>query len=38
MQMRTRLLMTQRILKATVPDRTVRLPKPACVIADMRLS
>jgi len=31
--------MTQRsVLKATVPDRMVRLPKPACVIAAVRLS
>jgi len=31
--------MTQRnVLKATVPDRMVRLPKPACVIAVVRLS
>jgi len=31
--------MTQRnVLKATVPDRVVRLPKPACVIAVVRLS
>jgi len=30
---------TQRnVLKATVPDRTIRLPKPACVIAAVRLS
>jgi len=32
-------LMTQRnVLKATVPDRMVWLPKPACVIAAVRLS
>jgi len=31
--------MTQRnVLKATVPDRRVWLPKPACVIAAVRLS
>ena len=31
--------MTQRnVLKATIPDRMVWLPKPACVIAAMRLS
>ena len=31
--------MTQRtVLKATVPDRMVWLPKPACVIAAVRLS
>jgi len=31
--------MTQRnVLKATVSDRTVLLPKPACVIASVRLS
>jgi len=31
--------MTQRnVLKATVPGRTVWLPKPACVIASVRLS
>jgi len=31
--------MTQRnVLKATVPDRMVWLPKPACVIAAMRFS
>ena len=31
--------MTQRnVLKATVPDRMVWLPKPACVIATLRLS
>ena len=31
--------MTQRnVLKATVPDRVVWLPKPACVIAAVRLS
>ena len=30
--------MTQRnVLKATVPDRTVWLPKPACVIVAVRL-
>jgi len=30
--------MTQRnVLKATVPDRTARIPKPACVIAAVRL-
>ena len=30
---------TQRnVLKATVPDRIVRLPKPACVIAAVLLS
>jgi len=26
------------VLKATVPDRMVRLPKPACVIAAVRMS
>jgi len=32
-------LMAQRnILKATVPDRTVSLPAPACVIVAVRLS
>jgi len=31
--------MTQRnVLKATVPDRMVWLPKPTCVIAAVRLS
>jgi len=31
--------MTQRsVLKATVPDRMVWLPKPACVIAAVRLN
>jgi len=31
--------MTQRnVLKATVPDRIVWLPKPACVIAAVRLN
>jgi len=31
--------MTERnVLKATVPDRMVWLPKPACVIAAVRLS
>ena len=31
--------MTQRnVLKATVPDRMVWLPKPACVIVAVRLS
>ena len=31
--------MTHRnVLKATVPDRTVWLPKPACIIAAVRLS
>jgi len=31
--------MTQRnVSKATVPDRTVWLPKPSCVIAAVRLS
>ena len=31
--------MTQRnVLKVTIPDRIVRLPKPACVIAAVRVS
>jgi len=31
-------MMQSNVLKATVPDRMVWLPKPACVIAAVRLS